>query len=92
MARALLASRCFRTALGRSFLAVALTLCAGAIGSPSILLRSGVGPADEIKAIGIEPKLSLSGVGRNLVDHAMVRLSWNAVPGPVDESRSVFRC
>jgi choline dehydrogenase len=41
------------------------TLCAGAIGSPSILLRSGVGPADEIKAIGIEPKLSLSRRSRN---------------------------
>jgi len=68
-----------------------ITLCGGAIGSPSILLRSGVGPADEIKAIGIEPKLSLSGVGRNLVDHAMVRLSWNAVPGPVDESAQCFQ-
>ena len=68
-----------------------ITLCGGAIGSPSILLRSGVGPADEIKAIGIEPKLSLSGVGRNLVDHAMMRLSWNAVPGPVDEFAQCFQ-
>ena len=63
-----------------------ITLSAGAIGSPSILLRSGVGPADEIKAIGIEPNLSLSGVGRDLVDHAMIWLNWNAIPGPVDEA------
>jgi choline dehydrogenase len=68
-----------------------ITLSAGAVGSPSILLRSGVGPAEEIKAIGIEPKLSLRGVGRNLVEHAMVRLGWNAVPGPVDESAQCFQ-
>ncbi len=68
-----------------------ITLSGGAIGSPSILLRSGVGPADEIRAIGIEPKLSLRGVGRNLVDHAMVRLSWNAALGPVDESAPFFQ-
>ena len=68
-----------------------VTLSGGAIGSPSILLRSGIGPADEIKAIGIEPIHSLGGVGRNLVDHAMVRLSWNAVPGPVDESAQSFQ-
>ena len=68
-----------------------VTLSGGAIGSPSILLRSGIGPADEINAIGIEPIHSLGGVGRNLVDHAMVRLSWNAVPGPVDESAQSFQ-
>ena len=68
-----------------------ITLSGGAIGSPSILLRSGIGPADEVKAIGIEPKLSLTGVGRNLVDHAMVRLSWKAVSGPVDPSAQCFQ-
>ena len=68
-----------------------ITLSGGAIGSPSILLRSGVGPADEIKAIGIEPKLSRRGVGHNLVDHAMLRLSWNAETGPVDEFAQCFQ-
>jgi choline dehydrogenase len=68
-----------------------ITLSGGSIGSPSILLRSGVGPADDLKAIGIEPKLSLNGVGRNLVDHPMVRLSWKTAPSLIDESAPGFQ-
>ncbi|NEK25190.1 hypothetical protein GV827_22755, partial [Sulfitobacter sp. JBTF-M27] len=45
-------------------------LCAGAIGSPHILLLSGIGAADEIAPHGIDPVLDLPGVGRNLCDHA----------------------
>ena len=41
----------------------------GAIGSPRLLLLSGIGPADELRALGIEPVLDLPGVGRNLHDH-----------------------
>ncbi|MEM6624878.1 MAG: GMC family oxidoreductase N-terminal domain-containing protein [Pseudomonadota bacterium] len=44
-------------------------LAAGAIGSPHILLLSGIGPADEIAAHGITPVHDLSGVGKNLLDH-----------------------
>lgn len=44
-------------------------LCAGAIGSPEILLRSGCGPVDELQALGIEVRANLQGVGRNLHDH-----------------------
>ncbi|WP_419906123.1 GMC family oxidoreductase [Hoeflea sp.] len=44
-------------------------LCAGAIGSPHILLLSGIGPAEEIAQHGIEPIHDLPGVGRNLCDH-----------------------
>lgn len=44
-------------------------LAAGAIGSPDILLRSGVGPAAEIAAWGGTPVHDLPGVGRNLHDH-----------------------
>ncbi len=44
-------------------------LCAGAIGSPHLLLLSGIGPADELRARGIEPVLDLPGVGKNLQDH-----------------------
>jgi choline dehydrogenase len=44
-------------------------LTGGAYGSPLVLLRSGVGPADELAALGIEPLLDLPGVGRNLQDH-----------------------
>ena len=44
-------------------------LCAGAIGSPHLLLNSGIGPADELAALGIAPRLDLPGVGRELQDH-----------------------
>lgn len=46
-----------------------VVLSAGAIGSPRILLASGVGPAGELKAAGIEPVANLPGVGKNLRDH-----------------------
>lgn len=44
-------------------------LTGGAYGTPLVLLRSGVGPADEVRAHGIAPVLDLPGVGRNLSDH-----------------------
>jgi choline dehydrogenase-like flavoprotein len=44
-------------------------LSSGAFGSPQILLRSGVGPKEEIIKHGIEHKIDLPGVGKNLQDH-----------------------
>ena len=41
----------------------------GAIGSPTLLLRSGVGPADHLKRIGVPVVHDLPGVGSNLQDH-----------------------
>ena len=41
----------------------------GAIGSPRLLLLSGIGPADELQAVGVKPVHDLPGVGRNLHDH-----------------------
>ena len=46
-----------------------VVLAGGAFGTPLVLLRSGVGPADEVRAQGIAPVLDLPGVGRNLQDH-----------------------
>ncbi|MEI9426400.1 GMC family oxidoreductase [Mesorhizobium sp. Cs1299R1N3] len=46
-----------------------IVLCAGAINSPQILMASGIGPADELRQIGITPVLDLPGVGKNLQDH-----------------------
>ncbi|MCR6482542.1 GMC family oxidoreductase [Amycolatopsis sp. OK19-0408] len=48
-----------------------VVLAAGALGSPSILLRSGVGPADELAALGLDVVADLPGVGRNLHDHLL---------------------
>ena len=44
-------------------------LCGGAIGSPQLLLRSGIGSAGPLQALGIAPQVELAGVGRNLQDH-----------------------
>lgn len=44
-------------------------LCAGAVQSPQLLLLSGIGPAAELQAQGIQPVHDLAGVGRNLHDH-----------------------
>ncbi|HEY2677297.1 MAG TPA: GMC family oxidoreductase N-terminal domain-containing protein [Steroidobacteraceae bacterium] len=44
-------------------------LCAGALQTPQLLMLSGIGPAMELKSVGIEPVLDLPGVGHNLHDH-----------------------
>jgi len=44
-------------------------LSSGAFGSPQVLLRSGIGPEQEITKHGIEHKVDLPGVGKNLQDH-----------------------
>jgi choline dehydrogenase len=49
-------------------------LCGGAIASPRLLLLSGIGPAEELRALGIEPVHDLPDVGRNLQDHFQARM------------------
>ena len=51
-----------------------VVLSAGAIGSPDILLRSGVGPAEQIKAAGTNVVLDSTQVGSNLHDHVDIML------------------
>ena len=52
-----------------------IILSGGAIGSPSILLRSGIGSANELTKLGIKTTLDLPEVGKNLQDHVLVRVS-----------------
>ena len=62
-----------------------LVLSAGAIDTPALLLRSGIGPSDELRACGIEPVVDLPGVGRNLHDHPSLAVVWSTekvVPPP----------
>jgi choline dehydrogenase len=47
-------------------------LSAGAVGSPELLLRSGVGPVRDLRSLGIQSVVDLPGVGKNFVDHVMV--------------------
>jgi choline dehydrogenase len=49
-----------------------VVVAAGAYGSPAALLRSGLGPADELAAASIEVRAELPGVGRNLADHPVL--------------------
>ncbi|MDQ3350103.1 MAG: GMC family oxidoreductase N-terminal domain-containing protein [Acidobacteriota bacterium] len=47
-------------------------VCAGAIGSPRLLLLSGVGPAADLRRLGLPVIADLPGVGLNLQDHTLV--------------------
>jgi choline dehydrogenase-like flavoprotein len=51
-------------------------LSAGAIGSPQLLLLSGIGAARELAEAGVEVRHDLPGVGRNLQDHPFVTMIW----------------
>ncbi len=46
-----------------------VVLCAGAVASPALLWRSGVGPADELRALGLAVVADAPGVGADLQDH-----------------------
>jgi choline dehydrogenase len=55
-----------------------IVLSAGAYQSPQVLMLSGVGPADELRAVGVEPRVDLPDVGRNLQDHAGLLVSYRS--------------
>lgn len=52
-------------------------LAAGAINSPELLLRSGIGPADELAEVGIDVVRDLPGVGKNLQDHLLAPVIYS---------------
>ena len=51
-------------------------LAAGAIGSPQLLMLSGIGPAEELRSVGVDVRHDLPGVGRNLQDHPFVTMIY----------------
>ena len=55
-----------------------VVLAAGAYRSPQLLLLSGIGPAAELEALGIEVTHALDGVGRNFQDHASIHMTFAA--------------
>ena len=59
-------------------------LAAGAFGSPAILIRSGLGPADHLKSLGIPVLHDLPGVGQNHIDHLLLALHFAARAGSKD--------
>ncbi len=53
-----------------------VVLAAGAYGSPAILLRSGIGPAEDLARASVGVRENVPGVGRNLVDHPRVEVVY----------------
>jgi choline dehydrogenase-like flavoprotein len=53
-----------------------VVLCAGAVRLTQLLLLSGMGPADELRQVGVQVRHELRGVGRNLQDHTFVTIIW----------------
>ena len=51
-----------------------IVLSAGAIGTPAILLRSGIGPKSQIEALGTSLRVDLPGVGARLWDHSAISI------------------
>ena len=65
-----------------------IILSAGPIGSPHLLMLSGIGPADQLAEHGISLVKDVPGVGQNLRDNPTVHVSWRAqpdVPAPPQE-------
>jgi 5-(hydroxymethyl)furfural/furfural oxidase len=58
-----------------------VVVAAGAIHSPALLMKSGIGPAVDLRRLGIEPLLDLPGVGKNLQEHPGISFSAYIRPG-----------
>lgn len=68
-----------------------IVLSGGAIGSPHMLMLSGIGEAEQLKQNGIEVLADLPGVGKNLQDHLQARLVYKCnEPTLNDEVRSLY--
>jgi choline dehydrogenase len=58
-----------------------VVLSAGAIHSPAILMRSGIGPAAQLAQMGIDVVQDLPSVGQGFMDHPIVRATLSLLPG-----------
>jgi predicted dehydrogenase (TIGR03970 family) len=56
--------------------AAEVVLAAGAVGSPQLLLLSGIGPADDLRALGLDVVADVPGVGADYTDHPDVYVTW----------------
>ena len=63
-----------------SLAASEVVLCAGAINSAALLLRSGIGPAEDLQALGIAPVADRPGVGRNYQNHSLLHFALTLKP------------
>jgi choline dehydrogenase len=71
-----------------------VVVCAGTYGSPAILMRSGLGPAEHLRSLGIAVRADLPGVGANLGDHPSIDgdcgYAGTARDGPVLHTIATF--
>src|SRR5699024_12434660 len=65
-----------------------IVLACGAINTPQLLQLSGIGDAEHLNSLGIDPIVNLPGVGENLQDHFEVYIQF-ACPQPVSEQPSL---
>ena len=76
---------------GNKFKALArkeVVITGGSYGSPAILLRSGIGPKADLKALNIACKVDLPGVGKNLQDHQLIFIYYEVnQPDLTDDPR-----
>jgi choline dehydrogenase-like flavoprotein len=74
-----------------AFAAHEVVLAAGAVGSPKLLMLSGIGPADSLRRLDIPVVQNLPGVGQNLHDHARVDLFYELCgPHSMDRYKRPF--
>ncbi|KAF4121396.1 Choline dehydrogenase or related flavoprotein [Geosmithia morbida] len=64
-------------------------LCAGAVDTPRLLLHSGIGPRDQLEALGIPVVADVPGVGENLLDHPETIIMWE-LNKPVPENQTTM--
>jgi choline dehydrogenase len=64
-------------------------LCAGAVQSPKLLQLSGIGPAEALRAIGVEAIHNSPGVGANLIEHRYLRFQYRLDADRLSYNREV---
>jgi predicted dehydrogenase (TIGR03970 family) len=75
-----------------TLLAGEIILSAGAVGSPHLLMLSGVGPAEQLRTARVPVLADRPGVGQNLRDHPHVYATWHPRPGyPMDPDRPRYQ-
>ncbi|HET9660680.1 MAG TPA: FAD-dependent oxidoreductase [Thermomicrobiales bacterium] len=70
-----------------------VVICAGAIHTPALLLRSGIGPAAELATLGIDSVADVPGVGANLQEHPQIAVTALLQPDarqPWEQRRHIF--
>jgi choline dehydrogenase len=63
-----------------------IILSSGTVGSPTVLMHSGIGPKDVLDAAGVDVVIDLPGVGQHLQDHLLATVYWNSsqkTPGAI---------